>query len=51
MKQTWYGHSTYRIKAGEAKILIDPFLSDYWSRHNGRSGYLTGENLTQRGDR
>jgi L-ascorbate metabolism protein UlaG (beta-lactamase superfamily) len=28
MKQTRYGHSAFRIEAGEAKILIDPFLSD-----------------------
>ena len=27
MKQTWHGHSPFRIEAGEAKILIDPFLS------------------------
>ena len=27
MKQTWHGHSAFRIEAGEAKILIDPFLS------------------------
>ena len=28
MKQTWHGHSAFRIEAGEAKILIDSFLSD-----------------------
>jgi len=28
MKQKWHGHSAFRIEAGEAKILIDPFLSD-----------------------
>jgi L-ascorbate metabolism protein UlaG (beta-lactamase superfamily) len=28
MKITWYGHSAFRIEVGEAKILIDPFLSD-----------------------
>lgn len=27
MKITWFGHSAFRIEAGEAKILIDPFLS------------------------
>src|ERR671919_931931 len=27
MKLTWYGHSAFRIEAGAAKILIDPFLS------------------------
>ena len=28
MKLTWLGHSAFRIEAGAAKILIDPFLSD-----------------------
>ncbi|WEX11723.1 metal-dependent hydrolase [Chelativorans sp. AA-79] len=27
MKIIWYGHSAFRIEAGGAKILIDPFLS------------------------
>ena len=27
MKITWYGHSAFRIEAGNAKILLDPFLS------------------------
>ncbi|MDZ5696380.1 metal-dependent hydrolase [Chelativorans sp. M5D2P16] len=27
MKITWYGHSAFRIEAGDARILIDPFLS------------------------
>jgi L-ascorbate metabolism protein UlaG (beta-lactamase superfamily) len=35
MKLTWYGHSAFPIKAGAAKILIDPFLSDNPSRDNG----------------
>jgi catalase len=51
VKQTWHGHSAFRIEAGEAKILIDPFLSDNPSRDNGWSGYLTGKNSTQGGDR
>ena len=51
MKQTWHGHSAFRIEAGEAKILIDPFLSDNPSRDNGWSGYLTGKNSTQGRDR
>ena len=51
MKQTWHGHSAFRIEAGEAKILIDPFLSDNPSRDNRWSGYLTGKNSTQGGDR
>ena len=51
MKQTWHGHSAFRIEAGEAKILSDPFLSDNPSRDNERRGYLTGKNSTQGGDR
>jgi L-ascorbate metabolism protein UlaG (beta-lactamase superfamily) len=27
MKVTWYGHSAFRVEAGGAKILIDPFLT------------------------
>ena len=50
MKQTWPGHSTFRVEAGEAKIFIDPFLSDNPSRDNGWSGCLTGKNSTQGGD-
>jgi hypothetical protein len=42
---------TNGIEAGEAKILIDPFLSDNPSWDNGWSGYLTGRNSTQGGDR
>jgi hypothetical protein len=51
MKLTWHGHSAFRIEAGAAKILIDPFLSDNPSWEKGWSGYLTGENSTQGGDR
>jgi L-ascorbate metabolism protein UlaG (beta-lactamase superfamily) len=51
MKQTWHGHSAFRIEAGEAKIFIDPFLSENPSRDNGWSGYFTGKNSTQGGDR
>jgi len=51
MKQTCHGHSAFRIEAVEAKILIDPFLSDNPSRNNGCSGCLTGKNSTQGGDR
>ena len=50
MKLTWLGHSAFRIEAGATNILIDPFLSDYLSRDNGQSGYLTGKNSTQGGD-
>jgi L-ascorbate metabolism protein UlaG (beta-lactamase superfamily) len=28
MKLTWHGDSAFRVEAGAAKILIDPFLSD-----------------------
>ena len=51
MKETWRGLSAFRIEAGEAKIFIDPFLSDNPSRDNGLSGYSTGKNSTQGGDR
>ena len=51
MKQTWHGHSPFRIEAGEAKILIDPFLSDNLSRDKRWSGYLAAKNSTQGGDR
>jgi len=51
MKQTWHGYFAFRIAAGEARILIDSFLSDNPSGDNGRSGYLTGKNSTQGGDR
>jgi L-ascorbate metabolism protein UlaG (beta-lactamase superfamily) len=27
VRLTWYGHSAFRIEAGDAKILIDPFLT------------------------
>ena len=46
MKQTWRGPSRFRIEAGEAKILIDPFLSDNPSRDIGSNGYLAGKNST-----
>ena len=51
MKQTWHGHSALRIDAGEAKIVTDPFLSSNPFGNNGWSGYLTGKNSTQEGDR
>ena len=51
MKQIWHGHSTLRIGEGEAKILIDPFLSDSPSRDNTWSGCLTRKKSTQGGDR
>ena len=51
MKQACYGDSASHIEAGADEILIDPFLSDKPSRGNGWSGYLTGKNSTQGGDR
>src|SRR4029077_1905692 len=44
-KTTWLGHSAFRIEAGAAKILIDPFLSDAPSWDKGWSGCLAGKNL------
>jgi L-ascorbate metabolism protein UlaG (beta-lactamase superfamily) len=37
MKLTWHGHSAFRIGAGAAKVVIDPFLSDNpsWGRRKG----------------
>jgi len=51
MKHTWHGHSASCIEAGNAKILIDPLLSDNPSWDNGWSGYLAGKNSTEGGDR
>ena len=51
MKQTSHDHSAFRIEAGEAKILIDPFLSDHASKDNRWSGCLTGKNSIPGGDR
>jgi L-ascorbate metabolism protein UlaG (beta-lactamase superfamily) len=51
MKQTWHGPSAFRIEAGEAKILIDPFLSDNPSWDCGWRGCFTGKNSTPGGDR
>jgi L-ascorbate metabolism protein UlaG (beta-lactamase superfamily) len=38
MKQTWHGHSAFRIEAGEARIWIVPFLSDNPFRNNRWGG-------------
>jgi L-ascorbate metabolism protein UlaG (beta-lactamase superfamily) len=45
MKLTWHGHSAFRVEAGEAKILIDPFLSD-----NPRGGSAAVHARTRHGD-
>jgi hypothetical protein len=42
-------HSAFRIEAGAAKMLIDPFLSDTRPWHKGWIGSLAGEEST-RGD-
>ena len=47
----WYGHSGFRIEAGAAKILIDPFLSDNPSWDKGWIGSRAGEDSTQGGER
>jgi hypothetical protein len=41
----------FALRRPSARILIDPFLSDNPSWDKGWSGYLTGENSTQGGDR
>lgn len=34
MRLTWYGHSAFRIEAGDAVILLDPFLTgNSWWKH------------------
>jgi L-ascorbate metabolism protein UlaG (beta-lactamase superfamily) len=48
-KLTWHGHSAFRIEAGAAKILIDPFLSDNPSWHKGWIGSRAGEDSTRGG--
>ncbi len=42
MKLTWYGHSAFRIEAGDAKILIDPFLTGNPSWGGGWEGPAEG---------
>lgn len=42
MKITWYGHSAFKIEAGSAKILIDPFLSGNPSWNGGWEGPAEG---------
>ena len=51
MRLTRHGRSVFRIDAGAAEISIDPFLSDNPAWDKGWSGYLTGENSTQGGER
>lgn len=42
MKLTWYGHSAFRIESGNARILIDPFLSGSPSWDKGWEGPADG---------
>jgi L-ascorbate metabolism protein UlaG (beta-lactamase superfamily) len=42
MKITWYGQSAFRVEAGGAKILIDPFLSQNPSWGKGWEGPAEG---------
>lgn len=42
MKIIWYGHSAFRIEAGEARILIDPFLSGNPKWNGGWEGPAEG---------
>jgi len=42
MKITWYGHSAFRIEAGNARILIDPFLTGSPSWQGGWEGPAEG---------
>ena len=51
VQPTWYGHSSFRIEAGAAKILIDPFLSDNPSWDKGWIGSHAGEDSTRGGGR
>jgi L-ascorbate metabolism protein UlaG (beta-lactamase superfamily) len=52
MKLTWRSHSAFRIEAGAAKMLIDPFLSDSPSWDKGWIGSSRAdEDSTQGGGR
>ena len=51
MKLTWLGHSAFRIEAGAAKILIDPFLSDNPSWDKGGAATLQARTRHRGGDR
>ena len=42
MKITWYGHSAFRVETGDARILIDPFLSGNPSWGKGWEGPAEG---------
>lgn len=42
MKITWYGHAAFRVEAGDARILIDPFLTGNPSWGGGWEGPAEG---------
>jgi L-ascorbate metabolism protein UlaG (beta-lactamase superfamily) len=42
MRLTWYGHSAFRVEAGNSRILIDPFLSGNPSWSDGWEGPAEG---------
>jgi L-ascorbate metabolism protein UlaG (beta-lactamase superfamily) len=42
MKLSWYGHSAFRVEAGDARILIDPFLTGNPSWKDGWEGPSQG---------
>jgi L-ascorbate metabolism protein UlaG (beta-lactamase superfamily) len=39
---TWYGHSAFRVEVGDAKILIDPFLTGNSTWNDGWEGPAAG---------
>jgi L-ascorbate metabolism protein UlaG (beta-lactamase superfamily) len=51
MKLTWHRHSAFRIEAGAAESLIDPFLSDNPSWQKGWIGSRAGEDSARGGGR
>ncbi len=42
MRITWYGHSAFRLEAGDARILIDPFLTGNPGWNEGWEGPAEG---------
>jgi L-ascorbate metabolism protein UlaG (beta-lactamase superfamily) len=42
MKLTWYGHSTFKVEVGSAKILFDPYLDGNPSWPSGWEGPAEG---------
>ncbi len=51
MKRKWYGDAAFRVEAGAAKILINPFLFGIFSRDKWWIGCRGGEDRTQGGGR